>query len=923
VDKLWIASSGIVALAASAALAPSACATLNDLPENTCGNLIIEQANGEDCDGNPIGSDGGVTAAPAGFTCSSACRVTCTAASDAGVAQCPDGWGCGVDGICRRPAGTFTAAGVDITENVDHLLLGDLDGDGRKDVVVDTGVDLRVHYFGDDGVLEQTTSIDAEQPSPALGDFNNDGITDISYRLDSAVTVRLGSADRALSAVPFPLPLPTSPDLSVKTTERLIAIDAIGAGGVGIDPSKYKLRELLRVEPGSVTTFFGISTDPAAVVTLAPTGQSALPTTVTPIPVGWFDEAAPCSQFVLANNASNVVEVYRPCVAGAPFAQWNEGGAPITVKLPSTPTTVVVAGPAYAVDVNHDGHLDLVVYAVDTTTKEIQLDVAYGDGTGAFGSTPLANDSLADRYLCLTTISLKTGMDSACAVLPPLAVADFDGDGALDVVNECGVFLAEKGTGTCGQYGALTATALSGSGLAAAVWTTARVVDLNGDGAPDVVAGTCQEASITYLENAGSGIFNTYQIPTTGGVDDLEVGDFDGDLVPDVLFSERTSPLLCSDATVAPTAESIGIVFGARSSGPSAPVELADLPPLSQLVPGYLTSPTDAYDKVTDLVALAADGDSGQYLFDVFQGSTDRQIIAPYFLIDPSKGQPNTPWLVGMGRLLGSDKGDGLVVLSSEPPTASAPMPGAVPHEAKLWLFSSESSDLSSDGLLSLPNLGDPSTYAYSTTKGAWLSMANLGGPNGDTALGLAFNTGTSTLYTAAATATGWSSAAPSGQVLSGTFEGPIVVTDVDGDGGDDVILVSATDGVMILWNQHDGSLDPTSATIVSSELAKPCSDAPGQTQRAVALHAAPGKPRQLLVVTEAHVYLVAIDPKSHAVTSASCFEGDQQLPRSVLGAGTLFLAAGDVDGDGVDDVVVGNATAGSVTVYLGAPVVR
>ncbi len=55
--------------------------------------------------------------------------------------------------------------------------------------------------------------------------------------------------------------------------------------------------------------------------------------------------------------------------------------------------------------------------------------------------------------------------------------------------------------------------------------------------------------------------------------------------------------------------------------------------------------------------------------------------------------------------------------------------------------------------------------------------------------------------------------------------------------------------------------------------------------------------------------------PASFTVT---CF--DTSLPL-VSAPGDVFLAAGDVDGDGVDDVVLGRP--GSVQVFRGVPVIQ
>ncbi len=127
---------------------------------------------------------------------------------------------------------------------------------------------------------------------------------------------------------------------------------------------------------------------------------------MTDIPVGWFDEKAACSQIVIANTATNKIEVYRPCRTDVlKVTQWNDVSlgyvAPVHVALP---TGAVLAGPVYVADVDHDGHLDLVSY--DRVGIKIQLDVAYGDGTGQFGSTSgEPPDGMAETHLCLTGLS--------------------------------------------------------------------------------------------------------------------------------------------------------------------------------------------------------------------------------------------------------------------------------------------------------------------------------------------------------------------------------------------------------------------------------------------------------------------------------------------------------------------------------------
>src|SRR6185369_5207332 len=70
-------------------------------------------------------------------------------------------------------------------------------------------------------------------------------------------------------------------------------------------------------------------------------------------------------------------------------------------------------------------------------------------------------------------------------------------------------------------------------------WTVAVVGDLNDNGLPDIIAGSSKALNLEFLNNAGGGVFNPSILPTEGPPAYLAIGDFDGDLVNDVAFSQE------------------------------------------------------------------------------------------------------------------------------------------------------------------------------------------------------------------------------------------------------------------------------------------------------------------------------------------------------------------------------------------------
>jgi len=163
--------------------------------------------------------------------------------------------------------------------------------------------------------------------------------------------------------------------------------------------------------------------------------------------------------------------------------------------------------------------------------------VAYGEGTGTGAFTALTSSTLP-------------------SVVGQSILADVTGDGALDSVmaglNQDAVLIG-SGTGT----GSFSAPALVTSSAGSSGQTTASVAteDLNGDAKLDIVTANRATNDLTVLLGEGSGAFaDPLIVPTVFGADpanveDVAIGDFNGDGIPDL-------------SAVNPTRDSISVMLG-------------------------------------------------------------------------------------------------------------------------------------------------------------------------------------------------------------------------------------------------------------------------------------------------------------------------------------------------------------------------
>ncbi len=170
---------------------------------------------------------------------------------------------------------------------------------------------------------------------------------------------------------------------------------------------------------------------------------------------------------------------------------------------------------AFAVDLNHDGNLDLVVACQgDAPFAAAGIDVMLGNPDGTFKSPSFVQQpdwTIGGSYL------------------PDFITAsDFDGDGNVDLLVQAigdprTYVLYGSGTGTF-QVTAVPTNALG---------NTCVVADFDGDGKPDIV---CAGSGFTIVTNMGNRTFsaNTY---FPGAFSSVAAGDFNQDGKQDLIVT--------------------------------------------------------------------------------------------------------------------------------------------------------------------------------------------------------------------------------------------------------------------------------------------------------------------------------------------------------------------------------------------------
>jgi hypothetical protein len=830
----------------------AACANLPELDRGACGNAIVEL--GEDCDSfesDPLsrclspGEDG-------------ACHFSC-ASGPAGVRwTCPAAWACDADALCRRPTGSFEPALKYTVGGASSLAAGDFDGDGRSDLVSRNPSDLTgrstlsFHYFDARAELVDTRPYRKLVMAPAIGKLSSDKLDDLVFS-DFRVGVLLGRADRSWvpeAFTPYVLPagrvrLTGMREGSVGVASPLATLATLGQG-----PGVYV--------PDVVTRTIALR---------APIRSPLEALLGDPLTVDIVEGPnSPCYELVLAFGGESTFQLLEFCAPERADGgvSWLPTATARTIAL--VPPAALDAAPL-AGDLNGDGHLDVLVGAGGITYA------AYGDGRGLSAASPYVpvSGELAEPIPAFSM---------------PLAVGDVSMDGAPDFVLPDRIILSQLATGAeRPQYNVVHANS---DGL----WTTARIADLNGNGFPDVVAAERGRLHVDFLNGSGKPWVLESKVLSARPVSQLGVGDFDGDLIEDLVLVE--------EAASAEELDTVKVAFGALSQAPGIPQTVARARSVQQ-VGGYREAGTDS------LIVVAAhpDAQDARILSYLFGGNAERIPFAALelnnFTQDGSIDNVVSTMLV-LGAFAGPAPKDALV-LSIDlgrgdwhfwlVPALDDPLPSPLPLSGALdpRLAPSAASGM---------NIQFPAAKIYATGAAAdldrdgrdeaiWVMPAEQG-----------TRCGIETFRT--------SGQAPQITLVSGglilldaTCTDPQVSTvDADQDGALDLVLLTgslhATDRkLLVLWNDGSGHFAADRSFAINASTDSP--------QAFTMLPATATAPLSVVYATQRAVV-------QWRYAGARAFAAPVKL--ADLRDGTGIVAA-DLDGDGATDLAV--ADDGDITV--------
>jgi hypothetical protein len=475
------------------------------------------------------------------------------------------------DGTFQRPldvsVGAYPAA----------LAVGDLNGDGRPDLVTAnaTGNSVSVLLSNRDGTLGSAGNftVGAKPDSVALADVNADGRLDvITANASGSVSLLLSNGDGTFAnALSFPVGVGPRA-VAVADINGDGFPDVITANQVSHDVSVLlgngdgTFQGALTFDLGSSATALAVADvngdgSPDLIAAAGTNSVSVLLNSRAPVATGSFRSALnfdvgarPLSVAVADFNGDGRLDLVttdqRNARANVLLGNGDgtfQGGRIFAVG--SEPTAVAAA------DVNGDGHADLITTSFGSNRVSVRL----GNGNGTFQSAEAFPSGIGSMAVAVADVNNDGNADlvianytsaSVCVLLgngdgtfrSPLAmrlggrlmsvaVADVNGDGRPDLIAANTGSLSRPGSSVSVLLGNGDGTFASPVKFAVGLQPTdVAVADVNGDGRRDLITANNRSGSLSVLLGNGDGTFQSALTIRLGSNPiGLAVADVNGD----------------------------------------------------------------------------------------------------------------------------------------------------------------------------------------------------------------------------------------------------------------------------------------------------------------------------------------------------------------------------------------------------------